>query len=216
MKGFFMLKIHVIRHGESIANTEGRYQGQTYDTDLSSLGRNQVDALKKHFSRTVFDEVFSSPLKRTLQTASGLSARSNSITLNTDLLETNHGHWEGMTVAEIKRQWPEMYKLWQTFPSQVLFPQGESFLETYKRSVNWLNSLKKRQGIFAAVTHSNIIFALLTYVLNRPLDSMWQFQVQPTSISTFTLDNENQWKVNSICETLHLPNLQSNLLAHAI
>lgn len=210
-----MPKIHLIRHGESIANTQGRYQGQTYDTDLSPLGEKQVAALKTRFSKTTFDGVFASPLKRTRQTAAALISKNHQIIFTRQLLETNHGQWEGKTSREIKVLWPEMYDLWLTNPSQVAFPMGETFGETFFRSVNWLNSLKNRQGTFAAVTHSNIIFAILSHVLGRPLDTMWDFAVQPTSVSTLSFDGKN-WVSESICDDTHLTSLESNLKLHAI
>lgn len=82
-----MAKIYLIRHAESIANTQGKYQGQTYDTPLSPLGEMQSQALRNRFVGTRFDQVFSSPLKRTTQTAMAIS---QNVTFASEIVETNH------------------------------------------------------------------------------------------------------------------------------
>lgn len=202
-----MAKIYLIRHAESLANTQGRYQGQTYDTPLSILGKQQAKVLGQKLQGIHFDAIFSSPLKRTIETAQVLGKP----IFTSEILETNHGDWEGKTFAETKYIWPEMYKLWQAKPSQVVFPNGEAFTKTAQRAVSWLQKLQKQEGTFAVVTHSNIIFTLLCHYLNKPLDTMWQFNIQPTCISL--IDNA---KVSYYNDASHLNGLASDLTIQAI
>lgn len=206
-----MAKIYLIRHGESIANTEGKYQGRTYDTDLSMLGQKQVQALKKRCGKIKFAHIYASPLKRTIQTAAVLG---KPILIN-EILETNHGKWEGKSIKEISTKWPELYHLWKTHPSEVQFPAGEHFRETYARSVKWLNKISKSSGNVAVVTHSNIIFCILSHALGTDLNQMWKFNIQPTCVSILNKKN-NIWEVESNCQINHLDNLVSDLGVHAI
>lgn len=56
-----MAKIFFIRHAESIANTQGIYQGQTYDTPLSPLGVRQARLLAQRLARENLSFVIASP-----------------------------------------------------------------------------------------------------------------------------------------------------------
>jgi len=64
--------IIVVRHAESVANTEGIYQGQTYDTDLSELGKKQTKALANRLNDLELRKIITSPLKRTYKTAGSI------------------------------------------------------------------------------------------------------------------------------------------------
>src|SRR3989344_4093653 len=156
-----MAKIYLIRHAESLANTWGIFQGQTYDTGLSPLGRLQSIALKNRFSTEKLNGVYASPLKRTRQTAKTLGKHIN----EPALLETNHGEWEGKSKIQIQTAWPDLYHKWLTFPSQVIFPNGAALVDTASRTINWFNHLTDQPGTFAVVTHANIIQIILCHLL---------------------------------------------------
>ena len=95
-----MTCIYLIRHAESIANSLGILQGQTYDTPLSPLGIRQQKALRNRMVNTKFDKILVSPLLRANQTAIGLTGP---VDLCPDILETNHGDWEGKSKNEIQQ-----------------------------------------------------------------------------------------------------------------
>ncbi len=207
-----MAKIYLIRHGESVANTEGKYQGQTYDTPLSILGEKQVAALSNRFSTVLVDAVFASPLKRTVQTGRAVSS---ALTLVPDLIETNHGLWEGLSKEAIKKRWPDLYDLWLVKPSRVQFPEGEHFAQTAQRAITFVTPLLARSGTYAVVTHSNIISILLMHFLGRPLDAMWEFAIQPTSVSLIETQSDGAI-VRYYNDVTHLEGLESDLSVHAI
>ena len=206
---FCMAKIYLIRHAESLANTRAIYQGQSYDTGLSSLGVKQAQALKKRFANQNFTAIFTSPLKRTIQTASLITSHYH---LEPNLIETNHGLWEGKSKAEIASS--DLYKLWLQKPGDVQFPGGEHFSETVSRSLKWFNDLSQRPGIYAAITHSNIIMALLCHLNNQPLDNMWQYAMQPTAVTL--IETHSPAKIIYTNDISHLKGLKSNLTKQAI
>mgnify|MGYP001579148272 CR=1 FL=1 len=206
-----MAKIYLIRHAESVANTQGRYQGQTYDTHLSVLGKKQVLALQKRLVKIKFDAIFSSPLLRTIETAEVLG----NPTLIKEILETNHGQWEGKTKDKIVKTWPDMYAMWLNKPSKVIFPEGEKFAQTAARAINWITKLQNKKGTFAVITHSNIIFTILCHHLGKNLDEMWQFDVQPTCVSLLET-NSGKLEVKYYNDSSHLNGLASNLAIQAI
>ncbi|OGC91640.1 hypothetical protein A3D85_03040 [Candidatus Amesbacteria bacterium RIFCSPHIGHO2_02_FULL_47_9] len=211
-----MSKIFLVRHAESIANTEGRYQGQSYDTQLSQLGEHQAHALANHLRRLSLDRVITSPLRRTFQTAHTSAVHHGLFTIKEPrLIESNHGLWESLTKEEVASAWPDVYHSWQTQPSDTVFPQGEPFLATCERVLSWWKEIILLEGHTLVVTHDNIIRIILTHILDYPLDKLWLFKLQPAAITTIEHELGQIIKVD-INSTDHLQNLQSNLALHAL
>jgi len=212
-----MAKIYVIRHGESIANTEGIYQGQTYDTSLSLLGIKQATAVAKRFRRERITALYASPLIRTQQTAREILRYHPTLRVQTEqaIIETNHGLWEGNRVARIKKQWPSVYKTWINNPVDTVFPDGESYKEIKTRvTFWWAHFIKQVSGTTIVVTHDNIIRLLLIHLMNMEGNATWKFQLQPTGITT--IDCAGTPIVVCINDTNHLEGIEANLANHAL
>ncbi|MDI4645127.1 histidine phosphatase family protein [Cohnella hashimotonis] len=62
--------VYVIRHGESLANIK---QSTEADCSLSPRGERQAIRVRDFFDRNRLDTVFSSPLRRTIQTSLSLA-----------------------------------------------------------------------------------------------------------------------------------------------
>ena len=93
----------LIRHGQTRANTEQRWQGQG-DWGLDELGHRQAQALRDWYGTAT--TVYASPLGRAQATA-GYIARNGVVTVD-GLKEINMGRWEGLTSDEIYETWPEL------------------------------------------------------------------------------------------------------------
>lgn len=204
--------IYLVRHGESIANTKGIYQGQTYDTDLSTLGKLQVGALAKHLADIHLDYIVSSPLKRTRQTADIVS-RITKVKVEVDqgIIETDHGLWEGLHKDDIANKWPQLYSNWFINPSQIIFPDGESFLQTQTRVINWWVKTKNDPRNILIISHDNILRIIIADVLIMPLDNIWQFHLHPAAITII----ENN-KLVCLNDKNHLIGLETDLSSHAL
>jgi broad specificity phosphatase PhoE len=94
--------IALIRHGQTRANTEGRWQGQG-DWGLDEVGHRQAAALRDWYGLAV--TVYASPLGRA-QTTAGYIASNGVVTVE-GLKEIAMGLWEGLTSDEIFETWPE-------------------------------------------------------------------------------------------------------------
>jgi broad specificity phosphatase PhoE len=99
-------RILLVRHGQSVWNADGRWQGQA-DPPLSDLGVDQATAAAD--SDTV-DEVrvlYSSDLERARHTAQLLGVRLGLVPVVDERLRERHaGDWEGRTRVEIDETWP--------------------------------------------------------------------------------------------------------------
>ncbi|MGH8953343.1 MAG: 2-carboxy-D-arabinitol-1-phosphatase [Acidimicrobiia bacterium] len=93
----------LIRHGQTLANTEGRWQGQE-DWGLDELGHRQAAALRDWYGTAT--TVYASPLGRAHTTATYVAA--NGVVSVDGLKEINMGRWEGLTSDEIYEKWPEL------------------------------------------------------------------------------------------------------------
>lgn len=100
-----MTRVLLVRHGQSEWNADGRWQGQA-DPALTDLGRHQA----QHAARSLgtVDAIVSSDLQRAAETAAILSGELGvgPVVLEPDLRERHAGEWQGLTRAEIERDWP--------------------------------------------------------------------------------------------------------------
>jgi probable phosphoglycerate mutase len=204
--------IYLVRHGESIANTKGIYQGQTYDTGLSALGKLQAKALAKYLVRTGLDRIVCSPLKRTRQTAEIVSNFTKiKLEIDRDIIETNHGFWEGFHKDHIAKSWPQLYSNWFINPSQIAFPGGESFLQTQVRVINWWEKIKEEKQNILVVSHDNILRIIIAYILKMGLDDIWKFYLYPTAITVIESN-----KLVCLNDKNHLMGIDVDLSTHAL
>lgn len=213
-----MAKIYLIRHGESIANTKGIYQGQTYDTPLSVLGMRQARAVAKRLKHEQIAAMYVSPLTRTKQTAQEIFQYHDTLPMliNPAIIETNHGAWEGKPVAYIQKRWPDMYQTWVTRPADIAFPGGETFDEIERRVTRWWDDFVRTvKGIVVVVSHDNIIRILLVHLLRMDRNALWTFELQPTGITTIKLLG-NKIVVACLNDINHLEGLEANLANHAL
>lgn len=214
-----MTKIIAVRHAESIANTNGIYQGQTHDTGLSDLGKIQAKLLARELISYDIDSVLVSPLKRTFETATEISkVLGKKLEIRKEIIETNHGRWEGLKKDEIVKNYPEIMKLWENTPSRTLFPGGESFYETISRVEDFVNS-KTWNGNTLLVTHDNIVRILVCTAMNMSYDKIWSIDLGPASITVFKiLSSSDQFKLKLISVNIddHLEGNKSDIATHAL
>lgn len=153
--------ITIIRHAETHANREGRWQGSS-DSGISDLGRAQLEQLATRFSGTSPDVVVASDLPRTMATAAVLG----DVVPDRGFREFSIGSWEGLTSAEIAERFPEE---WQAFADgEDLAPGGgERMSQFVKRVGTAVDDLVARltDGAHAVVvTHGGVILALLSQI----------------------------------------------------
>ena len=136
-----MIRFYFIRHGETLWNTEGRYQGWT-DISLSSVGKQQAELLGKRFKNIDVDEIYSSPLKRAKDTANEIAKyKSKDIFISENFKEINFGEWEGHTVVELKEKFGEHYTKFLESPHKCDFPGEGSFSNVIKRIEIGINKI---------------------------------------------------------------------------
>src|SRR5262245_61439205 len=103
------MELLLVRHGESVANAEGRVAGHS-DYPLSELGIDQAKRAANWLSTSGlgWDAAYSSPLSRALSTAKIICEKTgrNAPELDADLREISAGQLEGLTREEVEERFP--------------------------------------------------------------------------------------------------------------
>lgn len=169
-----MRNIYFVRHGHpQFADRERRCISST-DLRLDEYGWFQAERLRQWLAKRPLTAIYSSPLRRCLQTAKAMQSGQN-IPLHTDsrLREVEVGAWENLTFAEIEKQFPREYQIRGRHMGLISPPGGESFLEASRRmSAGLTEMLAKSSGDIVVVSHSGAIRSLLCKIMGRNLDEV--------------------------------------------
>lgn len=99
-------RIHLLRHGKTLANEQGRFVGRT-DVGLSEAGRRELEKLSGTYEYPGVQKVYSSPLLRCLQTAEILYPAFEPVPVE-GLREYDFGRYENKTANELVDDAPFM------------------------------------------------------------------------------------------------------------
>ncbi len=142
----------LLRHGETTAIVEGRFQGQS-QVPLSPLGQRQADRAALRLGRPHASpalpipsgpprEIVHSPRARTTETAvrvggavggpEGFGAEV-ALVPEPGLREIGQGDWEGRLATEIEARWGDLLLEWRRRPAEAHAPGGERLSEVQAR-----------------------------------------------------------------------------------
>lgn len=189
----------LLRHGRTNANLTGVLAGRSPGVELDEVGVTQAAAAAQRIAPLPVQAVVSSPLRRCRQTAKAVVdartahlADSNGgrlpVQIEAGLIECGYGTWTGRKLAELAKE-----KLWssvQQQPSAVRFPDGEALSEMSARATaairSWDQKIAAEHGdsaLWVAVSHGDVIKAILADALGMHLDQFQRIMVDPASIS---------------------------------
>lgn len=164
-------KFIFLRHGRSLADDEGKHEGQ-YDSPLTEIGIRQAKNIAEILKSYDFDLIISSPLKRALQTAEIISKTLNiKIEVNDLFKERDNGILAGLTFeeAEIKYPEPKNQSIYRNFPCE----SGENEIQLNSRALLCINAiLKKKPGKYLIVAHGKILNAIIKQILKIPIGNL--------------------------------------------
>jgi len=170
------ITLHLVRHGESLWNVEGRYQGQA-DSGLTDAGRRQAEIFAAAFAGEVPapDAVVSSDLPRVMDTARQYADRVGAeVRLDPALREMSVGDWAGLTFDEAAAAHPETVAAVAAGEDVVRGVGGETFAATRERVVDALRRAtadladSDRDRVVVVFTSGNPIRLATAHVLGLP------------------------------------------------
>jgi broad specificity phosphatase PhoE len=164
------MKLLLVRHGQSIANAEGRLQGQ-FDSPLSDLGRGQARALAERLVREeqAVSALYASDLRRAAETAQILAGYlAAPVTLDARLREYDWGVFSGLTWGEIRSRHPAIWQRWQAGEGRISIPEEEGH-EPFTRRVTaaWADMQAGHQDeeVVLVVAHGGSLGTMLALLL---------------------------------------------------
>ena len=194
----------LIRHGETLWNTQLRMQG-SLDSDLTPKGESQIKSLVEWMKEVPFDYLYCSDSGRARKTAEAINKYTGH-TLNFDkrLREKNLGIFEGLTSEEARERYSETFQLFKTAGANYVIDQGESTQQLLDRALEAIEKIKIRhfQKVTVLVTHGGVVRVLMKHVLGVPLDAPTQFMISNTGI--FRLVWRDKWIVAEMGAVPHL------------
>lgn len=182
--------------------------GRTPGVHLADAGRAQAAALAMRLSALPVVAVVSSPLERCIETAEPIGAACSARVETDDrLLECDYGDWTGRPLAELGKE--PAWRVVQDHASAAAFPGGESLRAMQHRAVeavrDWNSRLtappdpadgtatvkggasdenRRPSGVvWVAVTHGDVIKAVLADALGMHLDAFQRIVVDVASVS---------------------------------
>ncbi len=148
------MKLTLIRHGQTVENTQNRCQGHTVGT-LSALGISQAQELGLQLQQESFDVIYASDLDRAKKTA-GMVFPTMPLVVDSRLRERFYGALEGKVLPEGLR-----------FDEEI---EGAESLESLRlRLVEFLSMLREEHAgqKIAIVSHGIVIKTILSLCTER-------------------------------------------------
>ena len=199
-----MQRLLLVRHGQSEWNRQGRLQGYE-DSDLSPLGRDQAQRLRRRLEPEIIDAAYSSTATRALETGRIAVGHRMPIDALDALREVHLGVWEGREAAEIKRRFAADVDLWFRAPSKVRIEGGEPLRSFRCRVARAMTRIRRRHETENVVVfaHGGVICAYLTSLLGLKLDDLWRFKILNGSVSAVIFP-DGMPRIELLNDTSHL------------
>jgi 2,3-bisphosphoglycerate-dependent phosphoglycerate mutase len=182
-----MATVILARHGRTAANATGVLAGRGKGVHLDDTGTAQARGAGERLTGLKLATVVTSPLERCRETARILAPGVRTVT-DRRLQECDYGEWTGKQLKTLAKE-----KLWrtvQTQPSGARFPGGESLPEMSARAVAAIRDRDALveadagdNAIWLAVSHGDVIKAILADALGMHLDAFQRIMVDPASLS---------------------------------
>ncbi len=170
------IRVLLVRHGEPESSSRGRCYGKL-NVGLSDGGRRQMTRLARSLEGMELEAIYASPRERALESAD-IVARTFGLEPRVDgrLSEMDFGRIEGMRYDDVAREHPELYERWMHRPTDVKFPEGESFAEMRVRVLAAFTELGSRHHdrTVAIVSHGGVNRIVLADALGLPDDAIFR------------------------------------------
>ena len=201
-----MVRLILVRHGETEWNRLRQIQGSNSDIPLNKTGKKQAESLAIRLKSEPVQAIHSSPLRRSLDTAQAIARHHQlEVCLEPDLREFNLGELEGIKIEDLNKSYREI--LLVTSEGEILptVPGGESLRDVQIRAWNTVQRLVSQHpdGLIVIVSHYFVLLTIICTGLNLPLLEMGRLRLDASSISTLIFDGKTP-RLLHFNDTCHL------------
>jgi len=202
-----MTNIYLVRHGSTEWNEKRIWQG-VVDTELSTRGIEEVEKVAEFFKNKSIDAIFSSPMRRALQTANIIASKigydSDKIIIDNRLRECEIRLWNGKTNEEIAQLYAMQFQEWFTSLNSNI--AGVESLESVQKRMHDL-----LRDVIVHFTNKNVIIVshaiamrmLISKILNLIPPDHLNFTLDNASVSSL-ISNDGKIKVRFLNYTSNL------------
>ena len=174
-----ILKLYIVRHGETEWNVIKRFQGQL-NTPLTEKGMEKLRKTGKKLKNILFDQVYTSELGRTVASAEIILNENNGYKNNklelqklAELNEVYFGVWQGLTYEEVFLKYPEeadnyFYNVKNYNAENVEAENLKDALERFLKGINKILN-RHKSGNILVVTHGTVFEMFINYVENKSI-----------------------------------------------
>lgn len=182
-------KIYLIRHGQTDFNRMGIVQGSGIDTSLNDLGRSQARAFYERYRHVPFDKVYTSTLKRTVESVDDFIRGGVVHEPLSGLNEINWGKKEGKQITpDSDAYYRYLIDEWARGNTALAIEGGESPDDVFRRlstSLDHILANHHERNVLICM-HGRAIRIMLCRMLERPLRFMDEFS--HTNLGLYLLD----------------------------
>ena len=145
------MKLYFVRHGRTVWNLEGRFQGAGGDSPLLPESIETLKELGQYLKDVSFDKIYSSDLPRAIKSAEIIQSQlTNPCPLQSvpELREWHLGKLEGLKIATLNAIYPQQIQAFK--PNLAKFDtsmfEAESLYSTTQRTIQFIKSLKNTKA----------------------------------------------------------------------
>ncbi|MCP4542144.1 MAG: histidine phosphatase family protein [Chloroflexi bacterium] len=201
-----MIRLYLIRHGQSTWNAQRRWQGLS-DPPLDDVGRGQAHRLAERLQGNgqKLLALYASPLQRARETADIIGeAVGVSVVFDDRLKERDVGAFTGLTIEQVGEQYPDALRRMAEADESLVIP-GEEDAKLFRVKVaTFFDEIVARhgEGPIGVVSHGGTLGAYLNHLIGLP-SRFFPFRFGNTSLSIVDVDPARPRIVllNDICHT---------------
>ena len=167
-----LMNLILVRHGEIPSNVNRIYAGRSPE-GLTDKGLSQAKTVSAELNKYRIDAIYSSSIQRAVQTAQILSEVVGvDPKVDESFRELEMGAWEGMSEADIAREYPEEWSIWNSDPARLRLEGRETLDALLERVLTGVRDIYKEHsdGNAVIVTHVAIIRILLLWHTKKSLN----------------------------------------------
>lgn len=162
------MDLYIIRHGQTELNSRQVLQGRS-DYPLNEAGIAQAQAAAERLRGIRFDHVFTSPLRRAVQTA-GIVAPGSRPVVDARLIEMDYGPYEGAGLGALPQEVLTFFRDFAHNPA----PAGmEQLSSVVARAGDFLEEVRGLEGNLLVSTHAIAMKGLLEYLTPGSNGAYW-------------------------------------------
>ena len=176
------------------------------------MGLKQAELLGKYLSELKLNAIYSSPLRRALDTANIIARYQNiGVEVTDGLIDFNYGEWQGLPDQEVRKLYSALHSRWHNEPHLVRMPGGGSLSDVRERANSVINDVtSKYKGRVALVSHRVVNKVLICSLLGLDNSHFWDIKQDICGITIFDYIN-GRFILTKHNDTSHLKGIQKSL-----